>query len=269
MGVVKMASELADVKYDVAVANRVLSAIGLATGPLVSLGHASWRLPSDPNKFVVKGRGYELDALPLMRPEDMIVCDLDGYKIDGPPGSTQCYEVQLHACIYKTHPDVQSVVHCHPRYTVVMSVLQATLLPMCNEGIQLVRKPLPVWPHNKIITSLEEGMEVAEAMGDSKAVLLQGHGAATTGNNLGESVINMLNLEEQAKMNWYAYCAAGPAHASIPEELIAESANRPQLPELPHFKDLMATQGDPRTRGAVNAVFAYYAQLVSQDLKRA
>ena len=263
-----MASELDDVKYQVAVANRVLSELGLASGPLVSLGHASLRLPSDPNKFVVKGRGYALDALPLMRPEDMVVVDLDGYKIDGPPGSTQCYEVQMHACIYKTHPDVQSVVHCHPRYTVVMSVLQATLIPMCSEGLALVRTPLPVYPHNKIITSVEEGMDVATIMGDSRAILLHGHGATTTGNDLGESVINMLNLEEQAKMNWYAYCAAGPSHAGIPEEMIAESANRPQLPELPHFKDLMAAEGDPRARAGVNPVYAYHAQLVSQDLTR-
>ena len=263
-----MASELEDVRYDVAVANRVLADMGLASGALLSLGHASLRLPSDPSKFVVKGRGYELDAIPLMRPEDMILCDLDGYKVDGPPGTTQCYEVQLHACIYKTHPDVLSIVHCHPRYTVVMSVLQATLVPMCAEGLQLVRTPLPVYPHNKIITSVEEGMEVATTMGDSRAVLLQGHGAATTGNNLGESVVNMLNLEEQAKMNWYAYCAAGPSHAQIPEEMIAESANRPQLQELPHFKELMAGQGDPRTRGGLNPVYAYHARMVSQNLPR-
>ena len=111
-------------------------------------------------------------------------------------------------------------------------------------------------------------MEVATTMGESRAILLQGHGATTTGNNLGESVVNMLNLEEQAKMNWYAYCAAGPSHAGIPEEMIAESASRPQLPELPHFKDLMAAEGDPRGRGGVNPVYAYHAQLVSRDIKR-
>ena len=264
-----MASELDDVKYQVAVANRVLSELGLASGPLVSLGHASMRVPSDPDKFVVKGRGYALDAIPLMRPEDMVVCDLEGNRVSASPGVRQCNEVQLHACIYKTHPDVQSVVHCHPRYTVVMSVLQATLVPMCNEGLQLVRKPLPVYPHNKTITSLEEGMEVTTTMGDSRAILLLGHGASTTGNSLAESVVNMLNLEEQAKMNWYAYCAAGPNHARIPEEMIAESANRTPRTELPHFKDLTVAAGfDPTASGGPSAVFGYYAQLVSQDLKR-
>ena len=65
-----MAETLADVKYQVAVANRVLWALGLATGVTASLGHASLRMPGQPDRFVVKGRGYKMDALAAMRPED-------------------------------------------------------------------------------------------------------------------------------------------------------------------------------------------------------
>src|SRR5438034_1491589 len=106
-GGIGMATTLAEVKREVAIANRVLAEVGLATGAMASLGHASMRLPSQPDRFLVKGRGYEIDALALMRPEDMVVCDLNGYKVDGPPGSTQCREVQMHSCLYKTRPDVQ------------------------------------------------------------------------------------------------------------------------------------------------------------------
>ena len=57
-----MAETLADVKYQVAVANRVLWALGLASGVTASLGHASLRVPGQPDRFVVKGRGYRTDA---------------------------------------------------------------------------------------------------------------------------------------------------------------------------------------------------------------
>ena len=250
-------AELEDVKRQVAIANRVLADVGLASGVLVSLGHASMRLPSDPGKFVVKGRGYALDALAVMRPEDMVLCDLEGYWLDGPPDTTPCAEVKMHSCIYKVRPDVQSVVHVHPRYVVVMSVLQANLVPMCQEGIQLVSRPLPVYPHVKTIHSEEEGMEVANMLGDSKAILLRGHGAATAGRSLDDSVLTMYQLEEQAKMNWYAYCAAGPNHDRLSDELIDEMTDRPSMEDLPHF------QGKQVRRGGV---WAYYTDRVSQGL---
>jgi ribulose-5-phosphate 4-epimerase/fuculose-1-phosphate aldolase len=257
-----MPSELDQVKHDVAVANRVLVELGLATGILASLGHASLRVPSQPDRFVVKGRGYAIDALARMRPEDMIVCDLDGYKVDGPPGATQCFEVKMHSCIYRARPDVQSIVHAHPRYVVVLSVLQQPIVPMCQEGIDLVRRPLPLYPHVKTILSEEEGREVAGALGDAPAILLQGHGATTTGDSLAESVLNMAWLEEQAKMNWYAYCAAGKDYPRIPEAQIAEMENRPKMTELDHLKTATGTDKSVRLTGT----WAHYTDLASRGL---
>src|SRR5262245_20357803 len=142
---IKMATELEEIKLQVAQANRVLADVGLATGVTASLGHASMRLPSQPDRFAVKGRQYALDALAVMRAEDMVVCDTEGFLVDAPPGITQCSEVKIHSCIYKTRPDVQSVVHVHPRFIVLMSVLGITLAPIFQEGIHLVVQRLPVY----------------------------------------------------------------------------------------------------------------------------
>ncbi|MQG76144.1 MAG: hypothetical protein FI703_02315, partial [SAR202 cluster bacterium] len=84
---------------------------------------------------------------------------------------------------------------------------------------------------------------VASTIGDSQAALLRGHGAVTTGTSLEQSVMNMLQLEEQAKMNWYAYCAAGPDYKGIPEADIVEADAQPTLADLPHFA------GGPRATG--------------------
>ena len=82
-----MATELEEVKLQVAQANRVLADVGLASGVTVALGHASMRVPSQADRFVVKGRQYALDALAVMCPEDMVVCDTMGFLVDGPSGS--------------------------------------------------------------------------------------------------------------------------------------------------------------------------------------
>ncbi len=101
-----MATEIDHVKREVAIANRILAELGLATGIQAIFGHASMRLPSDPGKFVVKGRGYGMDALAEMTPEDMIIVDLDGNMLDGPLGTSQCYEVKMHSGIYRSRLDV-------------------------------------------------------------------------------------------------------------------------------------------------------------------
>lgn len=249
------------VKYDVAVANRILSEVGLATGILASSGHASMRVPDTPDRFVVKGRGYAIDVLSLMTPDEMVVCDLDGNFIEGPDGSTQCMEVKMHSCIYKTHPEVNSVVHVHPRHIVLMTVLGATLKPMCQEGIRMVAKPLPVYPHVRTVHSDAEGMDVATQLGDHKAILLQGHGATTTGRSLQESVMNMLGLEEQARLNWQAYCAAGPDYPGIAPELVAEMEGREAVEDMPHFRERM--NGHPPRLGGN---WGYFVTVVSKDL---
>jgi ribulose-5-phosphate 4-epimerase/fuculose-1-phosphate aldolase len=256
-------SDIDFVKREVAIANRILSETGLATGVTASLGHVSMRVPSNPDKFVVKGRGYDIDVVKVMRAQDMIVCDLEGYKIDGPPKSTQCSEVKIHSCIYKLRPDVQSVVHVHPRYTVLMSVLQKTLVPMCQEGSQFVRTPLPVHPRARTVWSNEDGMELAEGLGDGRAILMIGHGATMTGDSLEQSVLGMVQLEEQARMNYLAYCAEGPNHGQVADELLQEGIDRPRQDEYPHFTGLMRQiGGNPKRDGPWN----YYRSLVSDGV---
>ena len=241
-----MSTELEDVKRDVAVANRVLANLGLATGLTAGLGHASMRVPSEPNHFFVKGREYEFDALSIMEPDDMVLCDTEGFLIAGRPGLTQCSEVKIHACIYKTRPEIQAVVHVHPRYTILMSVLTGSVRPMRQEGAQLLRHKLPVYPHVKTIQSDAEGMELVTLLGDSPAILLRGHGAVTTGKKLSEAVMGMAQLEEQARMNYLAYCAQGKDYTYLSNDLLDEMVNRTPLYEQPHFKDVL--KGRPPQR---------------------
>jgi ribulose-5-phosphate 4-epimerase/fuculose-1-phosphate aldolase len=258
-----MSDDIETVKKEVAIANRILAEVGLASGVRASLGHVSMRLPSDPSKFLVKGRGYRMDIISRMRPEEMVTCDLEGNWVDGPPGSTQCHEVKMHSCIYKNRPDVQSVVHVHPKYTVIMSTLQRQLAPIVQEGANLVHHPLPVYPHTKTVTTEREGQEVAKLLANGKAVLLLGHGATTAGASLEESVMTMVLLEHQAEMNYYAYCAAGPEYPRIPHDLIDEMEQLRGLDE-PHIEARVKQLGSRRREG--NAVYNYLKELVAADM---
>jgi ribulose-5-phosphate 4-epimerase/fuculose-1-phosphate aldolase len=256
-------SSLEAAKVEAAVGNRILAEVGLAAGVRASLGHVSMRLLDDPDRFVVKGRGYRIDVLSRMRPEDMVVCDLDGNWLDGPPYSLQCSEVKIHSCIYKNRPDVVSVVHVHPDYVVLMSVLAHDLKPMAQEGIGLVAKPLPIYPRAKIITSEEEGQEVARLLGGGEACLLLGHGAVTASTSgVQGAVLAMIHLEHQARLNYMAMCAAGPNHPSIPLTL-AEDVERAKPEAEPHIKARLAHVPGGRTYGGI---WSYLREVVASDM---
>jgi ribulose-5-phosphate 4-epimerase/fuculose-1-phosphate aldolase len=104
-------------------------------------------------------------------------------------------------------------------------------------------------------------MEVARLLGAGSAIILQGHGATTTGDSLAQAVTAMLQLEEQARMNYYAYCAMGREHPSIPEELIDEMTNRPPLYTLPHFQNVLQGRAPQR-----DGIWNYRVSRVSRDL---
>ncbi len=244
-----------DTKHQVAIANRILVELGLCGGVTASLGHVSQRVPGSPDRFIVKGRGYKMDALTRMKGTDMVVCDLEGFKVEAPEGVTQCYEVKIHSTIYRTYPDVQAVVHGHPRFTTWMGSLKRVLHPLCNEGAQLVRQPIPVFPHNYLIQSDAEGMGVAKLLDNSPLALLRGHGMVAKGPSMEQCVLAAAQLEEQARLNWQALCALGPDYPYIEEDYFTEPHAR--VEDLTHF-----TPG--QARGA--SIWTYYSDIVSRDM---
>jgi ribulose-5-phosphate 4-epimerase/fuculose-1-phosphate aldolase len=240
---------LDEIKYQVAIGSRILHNTGLSSGVRASMGHVSLRDPSDPNRFVVKGRGYAIDVLSRMRPEHMVVCDLNGYLIDGPPGVLQCNEVMIHASVFKARPDINSVVHVHPPFSVMLTVLGIPIVPVVLEGLRLVRKPLPVYPHTALITSEAQGAEMTRCLGQARAVHLLGHGITTAGKDIEESVTAAIQLEHQATMNYHACAVAGRDHARIPDALIEEYLQWKPLAE-PHFQEAVARLGPANMGGS-------------------
>jgi L-fuculose-phosphate aldolase len=241
---------LDSLKREVALGSRILALTGLAAGIRSSMGHVSLRDPNDPGRFVVKGRGYPIDTLSRMRPENMVVCDLDGRLLEGPPGVVQCNEVMIHACVLKARPDVNSVVHVHPPFSVMLTVLGIPIVPVLLEGVRVVRKPLPVYPRTALITSVEHGNDMVKSLGQASAVQLLGHGVTTVGKDMEESVSTAWQLEHQAQFNYYACSIAGRDHAQIPDEQIAEFLAWKPLAE-PHFQEAVAKVGRVNTGGSM------------------
>jgi ribulose-5-phosphate 4-epimerase/fuculose-1-phosphate aldolase len=103
----------------------------------------------------------------------------------------------------------------------------------------------------KTIQSDAEGMEVANLLGQSEAILLRGHGAVTTGTKISQAVMGMAHLEEQAHMNYLAYCAQGKDYTFLQDEVLDEMLNRIPLSAHPHFRDVLKGR-EPQRDGTWN-----------------
>jgi L-fuculose-phosphate aldolase len=250
-------SELDEVMEEVAHANRMLFEMGLADSSTIERGHVSFRVPGQPDRFVIKALG---PALSMTFKEHMVVVDTNGFKVGGPRELNLPNEVKMHSCILRERPDVNSVVHVHPRYTVLMSVLQEQLGPMCIEGMPLFTEPLPMFPHPRLIIREEDGAEVAKLLGNRDAILLQGHGAATVGADMEDSITNMLYVEEQARMNYLAFCAVGKDHPVLSREQVTEfGQNMRRLGEQEHLKPEVAP-----TPRKPSGIWNHYAKLAER-----
>src|SRR5215211_4988967 len=89
-------------------------------------GNISFRL--GPDRILATPTGVSKG---MMEPEDLIICDMDGTKVEGARERTS--EILMHTTIYQMRPDVQAVVHAHPPVATGFAVagrpLNLALLP--------------------------------------------------------------------------------------------------------------------------------------------
>lgn len=63
--------------------------------------------------------------------------------------------------------------------------------------------------------------------------------------------MSMAHLEEQAHMNYLAFCASGNDYPYLRDDVLDEMLNRTPLYEQPHFKDVLKGR-EPQRDGTWN-----------------
>jgi L-fuculose-phosphate aldolase len=143
----------------------------------------------------------------MMAPEDLIVCDLDGNKVEGSRERTS--EILMHMTIYRMRPDVQAIVHAHPPVATGFAVagrpLNLALLPEVIVGlgcIPLAGYGLPGTPE------LSEALKPFIPSYD--ALLMANHGAVCYADDLMKAFFRMETLEHFARVTLVAELLGGP-----------------------------------------------------------
>ncbi len=160
-------------------------------GFIEGFGHISARLPEN-DRYIVTRHSLALDA----QPHDFLVFDLDGRKIDGAgdaPG-----ENPIHLEIFRSRPDVGSVIHYHGMYSTAFTTSGAALRPIHLMGT-LFHDGIPVYQDPRLVSDRCRGAALAKALGMHRAVLMRAHGAAITGETVEDAVAAAFLFEENAR----------------------------------------------------------------------
>ncbi len=227
---------------DLALANHIL----FQQGVLDAFGHVSVRDPARPDRFLLS-RNL---APALVQPEDILAFDLDG--VAQPPGVPVYLERFIHAAIYRSRPDVHSVVHSHSPSIVPFTVSQRhRLRAVCHMGGFLGgRVPLfEIRAHAGDASDLLTrdpalGQALADTLGqDAAAVLMRGHGITVVGDSLQQAVFRAVYAEKNAGIQAQAVALGGePTYLTEAEARHADAANQGQVQRAWDFWSLQARQ---------------------------
>ena len=195
---------LEQLKQQVWEENQKLCTYGLIT---LTWGNVSG-IDRESGLVVIKPSGIPYAA---MKPEDMVVVDLQGNRVEGKWNPSS--DLATHLVLYRTYPEIGGVVHTHSRWATIFSqmgrdipALGTTHADAFYGSVPCTRKLTP----KEISGDYEEetGNVIVETFRDRNvmdvpAVLVQSHGPFTWGKNPMKAVENAVVLEEVAMMAWH------------------------------------------------------------------
>jgi L-ribulose-5-phosphate 4-epimerase len=159
---------------------------------------------------VIKASGIRYED---MRPQHMLVVDLDGKVVEGDykPSS----DVFSHLYLYKHRPDVGGVVHTHSRYATAFAAVGRSIPCVLTAMADEFGGPIPCGGF-ALIGDEAIGKVALESIGKSPAVLLKNHGVFTIGKNATAAVKASVMTEDAAATVWLALQIGTPD--VIPQE---------------------------------------------------
>ncbi len=192
---------LESLKEQVCQANLDLVAHGLVT---LTWGNVSG-ISDDRRHVVIKPSGVPYDE---MRPEHMVVVDLDGRVVEGQlrPSS----DMPTHVLLYQHFDGIGGITHTHSRYATIFAQARVEIPCFGTTHADHFFGPVPVTrplTKQEVEDAYEEntGRVILERFADldaasMPAVLVAGHAPFVWGKDVSDSVKNAVALEAVAEM---------------------------------------------------------------------
>lgn len=151
-------------------------------------GHLSARVPGT-ETFLINPR-Y---AAVLADPEDICVVDFAGKRLSGAGPIPS--ETPIHSVIYRNRPDVGAILHCHPRFSILLGLQDSGLIPFHRDA-RLFEDGVPIFKDSRGISRDDHAQEMVDTLGEHYAIFLQGHGVVVVGPNVEATAVCAIRFEK-------------------------------------------------------------------------
>lgn len=189
-------SNLQSIIRDLVAGNRILENEGVVD----SKGHISARHPDNPECYLLSWAR----SPGLVEAGDIMEFELDGTPVnDG--GKPIYIERMIHGAIYEARPEVMSVIHNHCYDVLPFAITRTPMRPAVHNA-RRIGEQVPVWEirdkfgdTDMLVTTMEQGRDLASVLRANKAALMRGHGCAVTGTSIPDAVHTAISLKINAR----------------------------------------------------------------------
>jgi L-fuculose-phosphate aldolase len=128
-------------------------------------------------------------------------------------------ELGMHLAAYEARPEIEVALHVHPPQVISLGLLGRSLPALTPDFYFHLGASVPLLPY---ITPATENLKTAVclALRSTSAVMLQNHGVMVVGKSVGQALLRLKILEEQAGI-YLAALAAGEPRVLSEEDMRA------------------------------------------------
>jgi ribulose-5-phosphate 4-epimerase/fuculose-1-phosphate aldolase len=169
-------------------------------------GHVTVRDPEFPDRYWINPLAKFFGQIKV---SDLQLVDHDGNILIGDRPINQA-GFTIHSALHRARPDVAAAAHTHSTYGKAWSSLGRLLDPLTQDSCAFYEDHALFDPFSGVVLSEDEGVRLAAALGDKKAVILQNHGILTVGPTIEAAAWWYITIEDAARTQLLAEAAGKP-----------------------------------------------------------
>lgn len=133
---------------------------------------------------------------------DLILIGPDGKAVDS--ADTRRFNTpgyRIHHPIHEARPDINSVAHVHSSWGTPFAASGKLLQPISQESTIFFEDHSLFEGEEVQVLSVETGRQIAQALGDNRAVILRNHGLLATGESVASCINNFVTMDRVCEVH--------------------------------------------------------------------